>query len=57
MPGYETGAAGRALGSLLAAGLVRKTPDLSVMHGKGLSHSGKRVLGEELAGLTPRALQ
>ena len=55
MPGYKTGAIGRALG-FFGNDWFYKTPDLTVIQRKGLSHSSKRVLGQELAGLIWRAL-
>lgn len=57
MLGYETGATDRALGSRQSNGWFYKTPGLTVIiHGKGLSHRGRRVLGWELAELIWRAL-
>lgn len=57
MLGYETGATDRALGSQQSNGWFYKTPGLTVIiHGKGLSHRGRRVLGWELAELIWRAL-
>ena len=45
MPGYKTGAIGRALG-FFGNDWFYKTPDLTVTCGKGLSHSDKKVLGQ-----------
>jgi len=53
MPGYKTGAIGRALG-FFGNDWFYKTPDLTVTCGKGLSHSDKKVLGQELAGFIQR---
>ena len=37
-------------------GLVNRTPDLLALYGMHLSQRGKRILGQELAGLIDRAL-
>jgi len=55
MLGYETGATRQGF-EFFDNGWFYKTPGLTVTHGKGLSHRGRRVLGHELAGLIWRAL-
>ena len=52
---YETGAIGQGFG-FFDNGWFYKTPGVAVIHGKGLSCSGKRVLGQELAELIWRTL-